>query len=351
MKKNRTRLYRESFISIRKYLRIMKLTFFLMLFGLMSYASVSYSQATRLTFESKNATIESVFKQIESLSEFKFAYNSTKLDVEKLITLKVENQTINSVLDKVLGFVNFQYRIVDRYVIITDDNSGNSTLLGNSTQQQKTVSGKVTDSSGSPLPGVPIVIKDTSTGVITDMDGKYTLSKIPANAIIQFSFVGMKTQEIPVEGKSLINVTLAEVPIGIDEVVAIGYGTQKKVNLSGSVGTMSTALIKDRPIVNVGQALQGAIGNLNVTVGNGRSDASPSYNIRGYNSISGGDPMIVIDGVVANESSLNNLNPNDIESVSVLKDAASSAIYGSRAAYGVILVTTKMGNDESKNKL
>ncbi|MDO9040666.1 MAG: carboxypeptidase-like regulatory domain-containing protein, partial [Bacteroidota bacterium] len=193
MKKNRTCLFRDFFIPGRKYLRIMKLTFLLLLLGLMSFASVTYSQATRLSFESKNATIESVFKKIESLSEFKFAYNSTKLDVEKIISLKVENQTINAILDKILGAADLQYKIVDRYIIITDEYSSNSSFLENSTQQQKSVSGKVTEPSGAALPGVSVVVKGTTNGSITDANGNYSLSNIPDNAILVFSFIGMKT--------------------------------------------------------------------------------------------------------------------------------------------------------------
>ena len=175
MKKNRTSLCRESFIPMRKYLRIMKLTFIFILLGLISFASVTYSQSAKLTFESKNATIESVFKQIEALSEFKFAYNSTKLDVDKKISLKIENQTIDAILSKILGSANFQYKIVDRYIIITDENLNNTNSLGNGIQQQKSVSGKVTDSGGAPVPGVSVVVKGTTNGTITDFDGGFTI--------------------------------------------------------------------------------------------------------------------------------------------------------------------------------
>ncbi|MDP3435015.1 MAG: carboxypeptidase-like regulatory domain-containing protein, partial [Bacteroidota bacterium] len=342
MKKNRTCLFRDFFIPGRKYLRIMKLTFLLLLLGLMSFASVTYSQATRLSFESKNATIESVFKKIESLSEFKFAYNSTKLDVEKIISLKVENQTINAILDKILGAADLQYKIVDRYIIITDENSSNSSFLENSTQQQKSVTGKVTDSSGAPMPGVSVVVKGTTNGNITDTNGNYSLSDIPENATLQFSFVGMKGQEVKVGTEPTIDVVLTEETIGIEEVVAIGYGTQRKKDLSGSVVRADINAIRESPNVSLGSALQGTIAGLNVgAVTTAGSD--PLITIRGRTSISGSStPLMVLDGIIY-RGNLIDLNPSDIESVDILKDASATAIYGSQASNGVILITSKIG--------
>ncbi|MDP2115583.1 MAG: SusC/RagA family TonB-linked outer membrane protein, partial [Bacteroidota bacterium] len=342
MKKNRTSLFRDYFIPGRKYLRIMKLTFIFIFLGLMSFASVSYSQATRLSFESKNATIESVFKQIESLSEFKFAYNSTKLDVEKIISLKVDNQTINAILDKILGAADLQYKIVDRYIIITDENSSNSSFLGNSTQQQKSVSGKVTDSSGSSLPGVSVVVKGTTTGTITDANGNYSISNLPANATLQFSFVGMKGQEVAIGGKTTIDITLAEDAIGLDEVVAIGYGTQRKENITGSMETASNEQIENKAIVSVGQALQGEVSGVTIRQTDGKPGSSTDIIIRGSGTFSsaGNNPLVLVDGI---PGSLDAVNPNDIRNISILKDAASAAIYGSRAANGVILIQTKRG--------
>jgi len=335
MKKNRTSLCRESFIPIRKYLRIMKLTSIFILLGLMSYASVTYSQSARLTFESKNATIESVFKQIEALSEYKFAYNSTKLDVDKKISLKVENQTIDAILSRILGSADFQYKIVDRYIIISDQ-------MGNSIQQQKSVSGKVTDSSGGSLPGVSVVVKGTTAGVITDMDGKYNLSNVPANATLQFSFVGMKSQEIVVANQATINVTLSDESIGIEEVVAIGYGTQKKGSLTSSVTNVKGKELLQNSSSNVSNALAGRTAGVITTNRSGQpGEDNSTILIRGLNSFGGGTtPLIVVDGIP--DRDMNRINPNDIESVTVLKDA-SAAIYGVRSANGVILITTKRG--------
>lgn len=207
-------------------------------------------------------------------------------------------------------------------------------------QQPQSVSGKVTDLSGAPLPGVAVAIKGTSRGTATGADGNYSLADVPANAVLQFSFVGMETQEIPVNGRNTVHVEMQEATVGIEEVVAIGYGTQKKANLTGSIGVASAERLENRPIVSTGQGLQGVIPNLNITIRNGDPTTSADYNIRGYESINGGSPLILVDGVPMD---LERINPNDIASVTVLKDAASAAIYGARASFGVILVETKKG--------
>jgi TonB-linked SusC/RagA family outer membrane protein len=342
MKKNRTSLFRDFFIPGRKYLRIMKLTFLLLLLGLMSFASVTYSQATRLSFESKNATIESVFKKIESLSEFKFAYNSTKLDVEKIISLKVENQTINAILDKILGAADLQYKIVDRYIIITDENAGKNNLLENIGQQQKSISGKVTDSNGGSLPGVSVVVKGSTTGTITDANGNYSLSNVPENATLQFSFVGMKGQEIVVGGKSTINVELAEDAIGIEEVVAIGYGVQKRTTITGSISTIKGEELAAIPVPNISQSIAGKLAGVSMRPNGGQPGFdSPDIHVRGIVTTGNNAPLVVVDGVKRNN--INQIDPSTIESVTILKDAAATAPYGIGGANGVILITTKKG--------
>lgn len=345
MKKNKTSLYRDDFIPIRKYLRIMKLTFILMLLGLMTYASVTYSQTQKLTFESRNATIESVFKQIESLSEYKFAYNSTKLDVEKKVSLKVENQTIDAILDKILGSANFSYRIVDRYIIITDDNAQGLNSLVNG-QQSKKITGIVKDSGGNPLPGVSVVVKGTTNGTITDSQGGYSISNVPENATIQFSFVGMRAQEVKVGIESSYNVTLIEESIGIEEVVAVGYGVQKKTSVTGAISSVSGRDVSQVPVASLQSAIQGKVTGVTV-VNNGAPGTNPIVRIRGNGSISyAADPLYIVDGTPATD--ISNFSSNDIESIEILKDASSTAVYGSRAANGVILITTKRGKKDGK---
>ncbi|MDD4107506.1 MAG: TonB-dependent receptor [Prolixibacteraceae bacterium] len=212
--------------------------------------------------------------------------------------------------------------------------------------QQRSVNGVVTDQGGLSLPGVSIVVKGTTVGTVTNVDGKFTLT-IPANAeILQFSFVGMTTQEIAVAGKTEFRVVMEEETIGLEEVVAVGYGVQKKTNLTGSVSEINAEEIEMRASNSATQALQGLASNLNISVNasGGAADASMSMNIRGIGSLSSSSPYILINGIRASESELAALNPNDIQNISVLKDAASAAIYGAQAAYGVILVETKKGS-------
>ena len=212
-------------------------------------------------------------------------------------------------------------------------------------QQKKTVSGKVKDASGATLPGVSVIVKGTTNGVITDSNGNFTLTNTPDNATLQFTFVGMKAQEIAVGGKSTINVSLVEESIGIEEVVAIGYGTQKKINLTGAVSVANKEALADRPVATVQQAIQGLVPGLTLSVGSngGEPGGGMNMNIRGIQSFGGSSaPYVLVDGI---PMAINNIDPSDIESVSVLKDAASCAIYGAQASNGVILITTKTGKD------
>ena len=209
--------------------------------------------------------------------------------------------------------------------------------------QTITVRGTVRDMRGDPLIGVTVMITGTSIGTVTDMGGVFTLTNVPTDAKLEFSYVGMKSQSIPVNGRTSMDVVLEEETAELEEVVVVGYGTQKKINLTGAVSSVNNETLQNRPIVNVGQALQGLVPGLYITQNFGSLENRPSINIRGIGTIgegSLGTPLILIDGA---EGDINSLNPQDIESVSVLKDAAASSIYGSRAPFGVILITTKEG--------
>lgn len=221
----------------------------------------------------------------------------------------------------------------------------NSDRVYEVTQNGKTITGVISDQYG-PVTGANVVIKGTTKGTITDIDGKFSLDNVSPSTILQVSYIGYMTQEIKVGNQTNLNIQLKEDSQSLDELVVVGYGVQKKADLSGAVATVPTEVLMDRPVVNVGQALQGSVANMNVTIGSGQATDSPSFNIRGTTSLNGGDPLVVIDGVVSSAEELNRMNPTDIGSISVLKDAASSAIYGSRAAFGVILVTTKTAGQE-----
>ncbi len=329
--------------SMKKILRIMRITIMLLLFCfLQTHANNAYSQKARLSISFSNTELVRVLDQIENETEYLFLYNEKLVDANRKVSIDVQDQDIENILKLLFRGTNVEYSILDRKIIL----SPSEYVAKN--QQQKSITGKVTDSSGTPLPGVTVAIKGTSQGTITDSEGNYTLTGIFPDATLVFSFVGMRTQEIAVNGRSVINISLLEETVGIEEVVAVGYGTQKKVNLTGAVAAVDGDVLENRPITNVGQGLQGVIPNLQVTQSNYAPGQGASFNIRGYTSINGGDPLVLIDGVVQDP---NLLNPDDVESVSVLKDAASAAIYGARAAYGVVLITTKKGKREQQPTL
>lgn len=329
---------------LKKLLRIMKLTSFLILVFVISVSASSYSQTTKLNIQVANGTFVDVLKQIEKQSEFYFYYNNDEIRKIGGISINVSDKRVEEVLAQLLKGTDLEYQIIDRYIALKKKADSVSDLT-EMQQQGKLVTGKVTDSSGSPLPGVSVVLKGTTNGTITDSNGNYSLSNVPENAILQFSFVGMKGQEVAVTDKTSINVTMVEDAIGIEEVVAVGYGTQKKVNLTGANSFVSASTLTTRTAPNVQNLLQGKVSGLQITQSGGQPGSDGAQlRIRGMGTFSsaGSDPLVLVDGI---QGSLSNLSSSDIESISVLKDAASAAIYGSRAANGVILVTTKQGTE------
>ena len=215
-----------------------------------------------------------------------------------------------------------------------------STLPQEVQAQDRLVSGSVKDETGSSLPGVSVVVKGTTRGTTTDGNGKYQLNVSDANTTLVFSFVGYGSKEVAVGNQTALDVNLTTEDKVLNEVVVVGYGTQQKVNLTGAVGVADSKRLANRPIANAGEGLQGVIPNLNIGVRNGDPAQATTFNIRGYQSINGGSPLILVDNVPMD---INRINPNDIESISVLKDASAAAVYGARAAFGVVLVTTKSG--------
>src|SRR5690554_1360331 len=206
--------------------------------------------------------------------------------------------------------------------------------------QDVTVSGTVTDTQGEPLPGVTVSVLGTTVGTATDLDGRYSLT-VPEGSTLVFSFIGFETQSIAIGERNVIDVALSEDLTSLDEVVVVGYGTQRKSDLTGAVTTLQGGDVAQRQQMQVSQALQGAMAGVMVTRNNSAPGAPATIRIRGITTIGDSNPLIIVDGVPFDD--IDNINPNDIESISVLKDAASSAIYGARAASGVILVTTKRG--------
>ena len=325
---------------MRKTLMYMKLTCLFSLMGLIHiFAMDSYAQSSSLTVKFKNATVESVLQSVEDQSEFYFLYSRSLIDVNRKVDIQLDEVKIIDLLNELFAETDVEYKIEGRQIVLM--NSEN-----NASQQQKDIDGKVTDIDGQALPGVSIVIKGTTIGTITDFDGVFLLANVSEDAILVFSFVGMKTQEIVVGEQTVFNIKMTEDAIGIEEVVAIGYGTVKKSDLTGSVSTVSAEDMERVPAVNPLHALQGRATGINITTNSGMPGESANVLIRGVQSISSSgtnSPIYVVDGLIT--SGINNINPNDIQSVSVLKDASATAIYGARAANGVIVVTTKRGSN------
>lgn len=317
-----------------------KLTVFLICCSVFSsIASGTYSQSARISLDLRQTTIQYALKEIENTSNYFFLYNNDLINVNKVIDVKVENRGIEEVLDLLFKGEDVQYVIMDRQIIITPKNSPKTTF-----SQQSPVTGKVTGASGEPLPGVTVVIKGTTSGTITSIDGNYTLPAKDDDVLV-FSFVGMQKQEISVDGQQIINVFMREDQMALDEVIVIGYGTAKRGEFTGSVGSvkMENSPIALAPNMNLLEALKGSVSGLNIGVTNS-AGGDPSMLIRGQNSINGSnDPLIVLDGVIF-MGNLNDINPNDIAGFDILKDAVSAAAYGSRAANGIIAITTKRGS-------
>ena len=322
-----------------KFLRRMRIVVLLILITVtQTFALDAYAQNKRLSLNAENEKIVNILEEIEKQSEFYFMFDASRIDVNQRKSVDCENQLIRDILDQLFEDTGITYSINDRQILLTTKDKSDR-------EQQKTVSGTVIDEAGQPLPGVTVVVKGTTQGTITDVDGKYTLTNIPDDAMLQFSFVGMKTQEIPVSGKINIDVIMTEDAIGIEEVVAIGYGTMKKSDLTGSVASADLESLKGTPNINLLQGVQGALPGLNIGMVD-EAGESPSITVRGRSTISGNQsPLIILDGIVY-YGSLSSLNPNDIESFDILKDASSKAIYGAQAANGVILITTKGGENE-----
>mgnify|MGYP003638218186 CR=1 FL=1 len=324
----------SSWRDLKKLMLMTKLTTFLVLvFSVNAVASV-YSQSTKLNLNMEQASIKEVLQQIESQSDFRFIYENEKLNMDKKVSIRMNNESVDGVLKKLFEGERVSYSITASNLIIIKP-SGGLSANENLAQQQRTISGKVTDSSGEPLPGVTVLVKGTTQGTITDFDGNYTISDVPISGTLVFSFVGMKSQEIPVNGKLTIDVVLVEESVGIEEVVAVGYGVQKRVNLAGSVSSVNADDLVKAPIANTTNTLAGRLPGLVSLQSNGQPGADAAkLSIRGF-----GDALVIVDGI---ESDFKYIDPNQIESISILKDASAS-IYGARAGNGVILITTKRG--------
>jgi TonB-linked SusC/RagA family outer membrane protein len=326
-----------------RLIRIMKACIlFLILSVGASFATESYSQNTYFTLKANNQAIRELFKTIESSSEYIFFYLDETLDVNRKVSVSVKRQSVEDILDQVFKGTNNLYHISDRQIIIT---KAEATPPQPSVPQNResSVSGIVKDALG-PVIGANVVIKGTTIGVVTDLDGHFTLSNIPENAILQVSFVGYLTQEIRIGNQTQINITLQEDSKVLEDVVVVGYGIMQKKDLTGSIAQVQADDLKDLGAPRIEQALSGRLAGVQVLSTTGEPGEAPQIRIRGVGSISAStEPLYVIDGFPGDN--LQMINPNDIETIDVLKDASATAIYGSRGANGVVIITTKRGKE------
>ena len=303
------------------------------------------AQSGTISLNKSNVSMHTIMQEVEGQSDYTFFYNDNQIKLDKKVSVKAQNATIEQVLAQMFKNSGYTYKIVNNQIIVSKANAV-AAVEKQQQQQAKKVTGCVKDALGEPIIGASVVEKGAPTnGTITDFDGNFTLT-VSGNEL-QISYIGYLPQVVKVQsGVTSYNVTLKEDTKTLDEVVVIGYGTQKKVNLTGAVASVSTDDIKDRVQTNVLSAIQGTVPSVTII---SRPGSTPSINFRGRGNLGTSAPLYVIDGAIADATVFSNLDPNTIESISFLKDAASSAIYGSRAAYGVVLVTTKGGKAEKMN--
>lgn len=312
----------------KKFIRVLGLGVGLFLAGSLSV------NAQKVSFNGERLSLKQAFEKIESVSKYKIAYNTSQLDVNKQVVLNQKNQDVLQILSDLLKETNCVYQVNDNYIVITlkDD------------EKVKKIKGTIKDSAGEPIIGANVILKgDATVGSITDIDGNFDLS-VPSNATLQVSYIGYNTQDVPVGNKSFLNITLKEDTETLDEVVVVGYGSQKKVNVIGSIASVDSKALESRAVPDVSNMLTGQMSGVTITQesGNPGQDAG-TIRIRGVGSFGATpSPLVLVDGL---PGSLSDLTPADIDNISVLKDASSAAIYGSRAANGVILVTTKKGKE------
>lgn len=321
-------------------LNIMKIAFiclFIFISGM--FATEAESQNARISLKQTTSVLD-LINIIENQTDYLFVYDKKDIDLNRQISVKAQNKTVAEILLTIFKNTDIVYAMQGNNIVLMKKSSESIPVI-----QQRTVriTGIVTDEKGDPLAGVNVSAKGTTNGTITDIDGRFSIMAEP-ETILQFSYIGYMNQFIKVGNSTSVTISMKEDTQTLDEVVVVGFGTQKKVNLSGSVSSVDmSTLTESRPITNISNALAGLAAGLQVTSSNNRpGDDNASILIRGKGTLNNSSPLVIIDGM---EGEMNSLNVHDIENISVLKDASSAAIYGSRAANGVILITTKTGKE------
>lgn len=339
-------LIRECF-AIPKINLKLKLSFILLFISLFEIQAEVYSQKN-ITLNLNDVPVEKVFTEIKKNTDFNVLFLNLDIDLERKVSIKVSKAPVTRVLDILFNNTNITYQIEGRQIILTKRKTNTNKFslknenIKDSKLQNIDISGSVLDNKGQALPGANILEKGTTNGTQTDFDGKFSLSVTNENAILIISYIGFKTSEVPINGQAELTITLKEDAAGLDEIVIVGYGTQRKSDLTGSVSAVSSDDFENQPVTRIDQALQSRSAGVQVSQTSGAPGAGFKIRVRGTNSINGSnDPLYVVDGLVV--GNISTINVNDIKSIEVLKDASATAVYGSRGANGVVLLTTKSG--------
>lgn len=325
-----------NFLSVKTWILCILLVLFLPL-----SVMASPLQEVRITIQQKNVTLAKVFKDIETKTDFSFLIRNNDVDTNQKVSIDAKDKTVAEVLGMLFDGKGINYEVNGKRISVYK-------AVKQQTSGKRKVTGRITDDTKEGVIGASVFVMGTANGTITDIEGNFSLELSAGDTQLQVSYIGYKSQVVNVGNKSSVDVVLVEDSKLLDEVVVVGFGTQKKVNLTGSVAVVTAEELQERPVTNLSQALQGVVPGLRISQTSGSLEESPSINVRGTATIgegSSGGPLVLIDGV---EGDLNMVNPQDVANISVLKDAAASSIYGSRAPFGVILVTTKNGGSEGK---
>lgn len=315
----------------------LKLTTLLILVAMFNIRGNTYAQKTKVTLELNNSTIEKVIETIEQKTDFRFIYKLNDIDLDRTISISVKDQPINIVLDKLFKGTLTEFKVRDTQIILKKP----ELKTQNIEYQKQTVTGVITDENGLPLPGASVLEEGTKNGMVTDFDGKYKLTVESSSAIIIVSFVGYKEKKV-VASQNVINIQLVPDATDLQEIVVVGYGSTARKDVTGAVSSIAAKDMNQGAIVNPLQLIAGKAAGVNITQIGSEPGSGPSVRIRGISSLIGGnDPLVVVDGIQGNMDLLNQVPPSEIESIDVLKDASATAVYGSRGAPGVIIVTTK----------
>ncbi len=333
--------YIQKYSRCKQLFRSMKISTALLLVGALgSYAGNVHSQSAKVNLQMDQVSLNQILNEIESQTNYMFLYNN-HVNVDRTTSIHAKDESVSKVLSIILEGTDIKYELAGEHIILTNGNAKTASAV----VQKKTIKGKVIDAQGEAIIGANVRIKGTSIGTITDIDGNFTLDVTP-NSVIEISYIGYVSQEVNVKGNTPITVKLIEDNKTLKEVVVVGYGVQKKVNLTGSVASISSNDLKDKVQTDVLSTLQGTVPGVTII---SRPGQDATINFRGRGNLGSSAPLYVIDGAIADAAFFSNLDPNSIENISFLKDASSAAIYGSRAAYGVVLVTTKQGAEGKTN--